>query len=353
MTAQTIANIANILRDNYGNTLVKAFTQYGPGNWLGVAEQSIIGMLQSKGRVYVGGKDAPQAGSGGRYAAQWSVHTATAAAQSYDLADNYPAATPEEYGDVAILNYKRYAISLEIDNMARVGAKGANVVGNVDAFAYEFESKLRSLMSKIETDLHADGTGNGGKNITGAKAFLSAGNTYAGLDQGAKVFWRSQVLAAGGAAISHALIRQMMRALFDVDGLSGRYLAVMNMTQWHRYLQLHENLMTYRPGDQAGVDIKPFITDGVNQIPVWILPQVPTSEIWFLKEENIELRFASHEAGPNDKGVQTQADQMQGLPIGIEPQILQRDVTALVIKAYPQLVYLNPRESGIISGLAT
>jgi hypothetical protein len=353
MSSQTLSNIANILREKYGNTIVRAFTQYGPGGWLGVNEQSMLGMLQQMGKVYVGGKDAPQPGSGGYYAAEWPIHTATATAASYDASDNWPSATPETYGALAKLNYKRYAISMEVDNMLRVSARGANVVGNVDAFTSEFESKLRSLISKIETDLHADGTGNSGKNIDGVLAFLSASNTYAGISQSANSFWQASVIAAGSAAISHSLIRQMIRALWAKDAMAGNYVCLMPINQWHRYLALHENLIQYRPGDQAGVNIIPHISDGFVNLPVYVLPQVTSSEIWFLNMDNIELRFASHERAAGEKGVMVEADNYQGLPIGIEPVETNKDSSAIVIKAYAQLVYLNPRCAGLISGLAT
>lgn len=351
MSATTLASIANILREKYGNTIVRAFTQYGPGGWLGVPEQSMIGFLQKSGKVYVGGKDAPQAGSGGYYAAEWPIHTATPSATSYGANDAWPAATPETYGAVAKLSYKRYAMPLEIDGMARVSARGANVVGNKSAFLSEFENKLRALISKIETDLHGDGTGNSSKDIDGVKAFLSAANTYAGIDQNANSYWQATVIAAGSVAISHNLIRQMIRALWAKNAMAGRYAVFMSINQWHRYLALHENLISYPPGAQAGVNITPHISDGYINLPVYVLPQVPTTEVWFLNLDDLELRFASHEREAGEKGVATEADTYEGLPIGIEPVETNKDSSGLVIKAYAQLVYLNPRSSGIISGL--
>lgn len=351
MSATLLSNLANILREKYGNTIVRAFTQYGPGGWLGVPEQSMIGFLQQNGKVYVGGKDAPAAGSGGYYAAEWPIHTATPEAVSYGASDAWPAASPETYGAVAKLAYKRYAMPLEIDGMARVSARGGNVVGNKSAFIVEFEAKLRALISKIETDLHGDGTGNSSKEIDGVKAFLSASNTYAGIAQGSASYWQSTVIAAGSVALSHALIRQMIRALWAKNAMAGRYGVFMSINQWHKYLALHENMITYRPGDSTGVNLPPMISDGYINLPVYVLPQVPTTEVWFLNLDDIELRFASHEREAGEKGVMTEADSYQGLPIGIEPVETNKDSSGLVIKAYCQLVYLNPRSSGIISGL--
>ena len=75
------------------------------------------------------------------------------------------------------------------------------------------------------------------------------------------------------------------------------------------------------------------------------------NQLYFLNLDDIELRFASHEREAGEKGVKTEADSYQGLPIGIEPVETNKDSSGLVIKAYCQLVYLNPRSSGIISGL--
>lgn len=354
MSVQTLANVANILRDKYGNLIEKSFTQRGPGNWL-FPEQTFLGLLAKYGKVYIGGKDAPN-GSNGRYAAQWPIQTATASAVSFDATEPFPAATPEAFDALAVLNYKRVGISLEIDNMLRVAGRGDQLVGNVDSFVMEFEAKLRALVDAVEQQLASDGTGNSNKDITGFKAFLSTSNTYAGISQSSNSYWRAQSIAAGSAAISHALVRQMIRSLWNQGGISPNLLCVMSMVQWHKYLELHQNLIRYAPGGQTGVDLRPMISDGNYSIPVVVVFGVPDAEVWFLNLDKIEMRFTSQAALPSEKGVRVQETSnpnVPNMPVGFESVESGKDTSSLFMKVYGQLVCTNPRYNGIISGLAT
>lgn len=75
------------------------------------------------------------------------------------------------------------------------------------------------LMNRIDTDIYLDGTGNGGKNITGlASAVPDAptSGTYGGIDRATWSFWQSQKYSGttdGGAAVSASNIVQYMTAL--------------------------------------------------------------------------------------------------------------------------------------------
>ncbi len=74
------------------------------------------------------------------------------------------------------------------------------------------------LLNRIGGDIYLDGTGNGGKNITGLGAAVpdSATNIYGGIDRNTWAFWQSQTFSGttnGGAAVSAANIVQYMTAL--------------------------------------------------------------------------------------------------------------------------------------------
>ena len=75
------------------------------------------------------------------------------------------------------------------------------------------------LMNRIDTDLYLDGTGNGGKNITGlASAVPDAptSGTYGGIDRATWSFWQSKKYSGttdGGAAVSASNIIQYMTTL--------------------------------------------------------------------------------------------------------------------------------------------
>ena len=74
------------------------------------------------------------------------------------------------------------------------------------------------LTNRIDSDMYLDGTGNGGKNITGlaAMAVTSASGTYGGIDRSTWAFWVNKYYSGvtnGGATVSAANIQAYMTAL--------------------------------------------------------------------------------------------------------------------------------------------
>jgi len=75
------------------------------------------------------------------------------------------------------------------------------------------------LLNRIAGDIYLDGTGNGGKNITGLAAAVPDApttGTYGGIDRSVWNFWRSSKYSGvtdGGAAVSAANIQQYMTTL--------------------------------------------------------------------------------------------------------------------------------------------
>lgn len=75
------------------------------------------------------------------------------------------------------------------------------------------------LLNRIASDIYLDGTGNGGKNITGLAAAVPdapTSGTYGGIDRSTWTFWQSKKYSGvtnGGAAVSAANIQQYMTNL--------------------------------------------------------------------------------------------------------------------------------------------
>jgi hypothetical protein len=75
------------------------------------------------------------------------------------------------------------------------------------------------LMNRIDYDLYKDGTGNGGKNLTGLASAVPDNpttGTYGGIPRATWAFWQSQFyrgVTDGGAAVSAANIMQYMTTL--------------------------------------------------------------------------------------------------------------------------------------------
>lgn len=336
--------LTNLLRENYGAEIVKAFSQEGP-SWF-VPEQSILGRLRAAGRTFNGGGDGNN-----RYAREWGIHSATSSATSFDENDTYPAAQTETYGDASI-DWKNVWITSEIVNRDRIAAGTAASRDGIAAWARDQMAKLKSLFSAIESQLAGDGTGNSNKNLDGFLGFLSASNTYAGIDQSANSYWRAVVQDASSASISKELLQTLVRSLYDNEGIGENTEMWMNLLQFQRYRQLFDDKIRYAPGQQLGEVGPPLYDDGGFQIPIRIIKAVPTSEVWCINLDTVELRSLPQIPEDNIQERDQTADH-ESFPIGIEPINTDRDTKAVAYKYYGNLVCINPRQNARLHSLAT
>jgi len=79
---------------------------------------------------------------------------------------------------------------------------------------------MRSMQNRLNSDLYLDGTGNGGKNLTGLAAAVPLANTsgtYGGIARGTWTFWQNQKFQAtvdGGGLATSATILAMLNKLY-------------------------------------------------------------------------------------------------------------------------------------------
>lgn len=344
MAELSFTNLANLLLGNYGATIAENVVTYGPGNWL-VPAQSMIGRLQARGRVVIGGGDGNNV-----KAREWAVHYAGATAASYGVADVYPAATQESYMP-AYLEFKRVGVSISYDDMVRASS-GAAYRGGINVVQNDFEKKVKELISRVEQHLWTDGTGNGSKDVTGFLAFLATNLVYGTIDQATYAWWRSILTNAAAASLAKSHLRSTVRSLYSHNGIGPSTEMWMSLTQWHKYLELYEDNIRYAPGGEASDRLVPMYSDGAISIPIYLINGVPTSEIWILNLDELELRFkdqAPADELPSADGTVTQ----EGIPIGIKPVYENRDVSSYFLRTWPQLVCENPYHTARIYGLAT
>jgi len=89
----------------------------------------------------------------------------------------------------------------------------------IDLLDGRMEIAEGQLMNRIASDIYLDGTGNGGKNLTGlasAVADTPTSGTYGGIDRAQYTFWQNKYYSGvtnGGAAVSAANIQQYMTTL--------------------------------------------------------------------------------------------------------------------------------------------
>jgi hypothetical protein len=101
-----------------------------------------------------------------------------------------------------------------------------------------------TMANQLSTSIYSDGTGNGGKEITGLNAAVPTApttGTYGGINRATWSFWRSGKFNAtsdGGAALSSTNIQTYMNAMWSrlVRGSDRPDLIVMDNTMWAYYM---------------------------------------------------------------------------------------------------------------------
>lgn len=89
----------------------------------------------------------------------------------------------------------------------------------IDLMEGRIEVAEGQLLNRIGSDVYGDGTGNGGKNLTGLGAAVpdtATSGTYGGISRSSFTFWQSKSYSGvtnGGAAVSAANIQAYMTAL--------------------------------------------------------------------------------------------------------------------------------------------
>ena len=159
------------------------------------------------------------------------------------------------------------------------------------------------LLNRIAGDIYLDGTGNGGKNITGLGAAVPdvpTSGTYGGIDRSVWQFWRPKKFSGvtdGGAAVSAANIQQYMTALAIqmVRGNNKTDLIVTGNDYFAMYVNSLQAIqrITSDENAAAGFASLKFFGGGAPADVVLdggIGNDCPAGHMWFLNTDYIFLR---------------------------------------------------------------
>jgi len=131
----------------------------------------------------------------------------------YDVID----ITPDSPISAAEYDFKQYAAAVTISGMEMLQNAGREQM--IDLLEGRIQVAETRLLNRIAADIYGDGTGNGGKDITGLQAAIStspSSGTYGGINRGTWNFWRNQIVDTStdvGAAMSPATILAAMNKL--------------------------------------------------------------------------------------------------------------------------------------------
>lgn len=113
----------------------------------------------------------------------------------YDTLDT----TPYSPITAAEFDFKQYSRPVTFNGLEQLQNAGKEQM--IDMIAERTEAAYITLRNIISRDLYGNGTGNGGKNITGLSAAISATpttGTYGGIDRATWTFWRNQIISCTG-----------------------------------------------------------------------------------------------------------------------------------------------------------
>lgn len=159
------------------------------------------------------------------------------------------------------------------------------------------------LMNRIDTDLYLDGTGNGGKNLTGLAAAVPdspTSGTYGGINRATWSFWQSKKYSGvtdGGAAVSAANIQQYMTALAIqlVRGTDKADLIVADNTYYSLYVNSLQAIQRVTNEQSAGGGFASLKFYGGGTAADVVLGggiggHATANHMWFLNTKYLHLR---------------------------------------------------------------
>ena len=144
--------------------------------------------------------------------------------------------TPDSPISAAQYSITQYADSVTMSGLEMLQNSSKEAI--IDLLDGRMQVSEARLLNRISTDLFGDGTGNGGKNITGLAAAVPVSNTtgtYGGINRANFTFWQNQ---SSTGADSAALIQAAMTtaAIKSVRGTDKVDLIVAGNTLYSRYV---------------------------------------------------------------------------------------------------------------------
>lgn len=125
--------------------------------------------------------------------------------------------SPDSPITAAQFSFTQYAAAVSMSGLEMLQNSGKEQM--IDLLDSRMQVSETRILNRIGADIYLDGTGNGGKNITGLAAAVPdvpTTGTYGGINRATWTFWQSVKYSGvtdGGAAVSAANIQQYMTNL--------------------------------------------------------------------------------------------------------------------------------------------
>ena len=215
----------------------------------------------------------------------------------YDVID----ITPNSPISAAQFDMKQYAAAVSISGFEMLQNSGKEQI--IDMLEGRIQVAEAQLMNQISAGVYSDGTGNGGKDITGLAAAVSitpTSGTYGGINRATWSFWQNVKFDSttdGGAAATSANIQSYMNrvAVQLVRGTDRPDMIVAGNDYYRLYLESLQSIqrITSEASAAAGFTSLKYMGAGLNCdvfLDGGIGGQLATDRMYFLNTKYIFLR---------------------------------------------------------------
>lgn len=198
----------------------------------------------------------------------------------------------------------QYAAAVTMSGLEMLQNSGKEQI--IDLMDGRMQVAEAQLMNRISQDVYLDGTGNGGKDLTGLAAAVPdapTSGTYGGIDRATWSFWQSKKyggVADGGAAVSAANIVAYMTALAIqlARGTDKADLIVADNTYYSLYVNALQAIQRVSSEEDAGAGFASlkFFGGGTSADVVLdggvykVTTGATSAHMWFLNTKYLHFR---------------------------------------------------------------
>lgn len=211
-----------------------------------------------------------------------------------------------------------------------------------DLMDTEMEEAKESLTDKFCTQIYGDGTGNGGKDITGLEAAVSDGSVvakYGDINLATYTWFKANYTASVGS-----LMLSDLATMFDSceSGSDTPSIILTTKTIKSAYEALLQSQVRFQM-----VDGKISADGGITNLSFRTVPIIadeycPAGNLYMINEKYLKLYYMKHPKFPTDA---------KGFAVSPMREPVDQDGEVGFIFSYVQLVNSQPRRSGRMSGI--
>jgi len=211
-----------------------------------------------------------------------------------DITPNSPLTAPQ-------YDIKQYAAAVTISGLEQLMNSGKEAI--IDLLEGRIMVAEKQLMNQISAGVYSDGTGNGGKDITGLAAAISTTpttGTYGGINRATWTFWRNVAFSGvtdGGAPANASNIQSYMNRtiLQTVRGTDSPDLCVADNNYYRLFLESLQAIQRVTTEEDAGAGFSSLAYFGAGKkmmvrLDGGIGGSIPTNRMYFLNTDYIFFR---------------------------------------------------------------